>query len=109
MERIRTNFNELTFWTKYMLSYIWTAIALMAMFIGVKINIGYLIIVPIISWGMLIVLKKQFTSFTKIIMQIYLIITSIDIITQDVSIITMLLLELVIITIGPAFFVERAK
>lgn len=58
---------------------------------------------------MLIVLKKQFTSFTKIIMQIYLIITTIDIITQDVSIITMLLLELVIITIGPAFFVERAK
>ena len=42
-------------------------------------------------------------------MQIYLIITTIDIITQDVSIITMLLLELVIITIGPAFFVERAK
>lgn len=58
---------------------------------------------------MLIVLKKQFTSFTKIIMQIYLIITTIDIITQDVSIITMLLLELVIITICPAFFVERAK
>lgn len=65
MERIRTNFNELTFWTKYMLSYIWTAIALMAMFIGVKINIGYLIIVPIISWGMLVVLKSNLQALQK--------------------------------------------
>ena len=109
MEKIRTNFNGLIFSTKYMLSYIWTAIALIAIFIGVKINISFLIIVPIISCTMLIVLKKQFTRFMKITMQMYLIFTTIDIITQEVSIMTILLLELVIITIGPAFFVERAR
>lgn len=109
MEKIRTNFNGVTFWIKYMLSYIWTAIALIAIFIGVKINIGFLIIVPIISCAMLIVLKKKFTMGIKIIMQMYLIFTTIDIIAQDVSIMTILLLELVIIIIGPAFFVERAR
>ncbi len=109
MEKLRTNFNGLTFWTKYMLSYIWTAAALIAILIGVKINWGYLIIVPIISFSMLIVLKKKFTIVTKIIMLMYLIFTTIDIITQDISIGTILLLEVVIIIIGPAFFVERAK
>lgn len=109
MEKLRTNFNGLTFWTKYMLSYIWTAVALIAILIGVKINWAYLIIVPIISFSMLIVLKKKFTIVTKIIMLMYLIFTTIDIITQDISIGTILLLEVVIIIIGPAFFVERAK
>lgn len=109
MEKMRTNFNGLTFGTKYMLSYIWTAVALIAIFIGVKINFSFLIIVPIISYAMLIVLKKKFTIVMKITMQMYLIFTTIDIVTKDVSIMTILLLELVIITIGPAFFVERAR
>lgn len=109
MKKIRISFERLSFNTRYAVSYIWTAISIVAIFLGAKFDTNYFWIVPamcIIAW---MLFADEMSRLLSTILAIDISLVIIAIATHNVSIGNILTMEIVIIILGPLFFKEHAK
>ena len=91
------------------MSYIWTAISIVAIFLGAKFDTNYFWIVPamcIIAW---MLFADEMSRLLSTILAIDIGLVIIAIATHNVSIGNILTMEIVIIILGPLFFKEHAN
>lgn len=109
MRKLRMCYSKLNFYVKYALAYIWTAIMVIGIAFGIKLDNTYFWIVPIALIVGILILKDRLDRFLTTVLMLNTSFFILDILTGNVDKWSVITMELVIFIIGPLFFKEHAK
>lgn len=109
MRRLRIGFAKLSFNVKYALAYVWTAISVVAIFLGAKTDINYFWIIPAMCSIALWLFKDKISRFLSIILAIDIALVILTIATKNISMGNIITMEIIIVVLGPLFFKEHAS
>lgn len=109
MKKIRIAYSKLAFGVRYALAYIWTAIMVMGIAFGVKLDNTYFWLVPGSIILGLFILKDKIDRVLSILLILNTGFFILEILTENVDKWSVITMELMIIIIGPLFFKEHAK
>lgn len=104
MKKIRIGYNRLSLNSKYALAYIWFAVAVIAIALGCKINTNYFIIIPMMLTFQLFLFNKAIYILLKIPLIMEIVVLTVYIAEENISIGTVLSMELLIAFFGSYFF-----
>lgn len=109
MKKIRSFYSKLDFGVRYAMAYIWTAIMVIGIVFGVKLDNTYFWIVPGSIILGLFILRDKIDRVLSILLILNTGFFILDILTENVDKWSVITMELMIIIIGPLFFKEHAK
>lgn len=108
MKKLRTKFYGLSFTIRYVIAYLWTALAILSLLFGAICEYKYFWGIPVLMLIALVIEKDQLDIFIKGIMVMDMVFWMLDIFSRDMNIFTILAIEVLIIILGPIFFKEHA-
>ena len=106
--RIRIRFYELDFETRYAISFVWAGLVVLGLLLGATSENTYFLMIPVVMLFALIIGYKRMRFFTKFVIISQMLLLVSDVITNQIDIMRIIMIELLIFIVGPIFF-RRAR
>lgn len=106
--RIRIRFYELDFETRYAISFVWAGLVVLGLLLGATSENTYFLMIPVVMLFALIIGYKRMRFFTKFVIISQMLLLVSDVITNQIDIMRIIMIELLIFIVGPIFFEEHA-
>lgn len=106
--KIRIRFYSLDFETRYAISFVWTGLAILGLLFGATYENSYFLMIPVLMLFALVIGYKRMGFFLKFITISQMLFLVSDVITNQIDIMRIIMIELLIVLVGPIFFEEHA-
>lgn len=109
MRKLRIMYSNLSFGVRYALAYIWTAIMVLGIVLGAKIDNTYFWIDAGALMCVILILKDKIDGLLKTLLYMNVVCFVVEILTNSIDKWSVLAIEMLILIIGPKFFREHAN
>lgn len=106
--KIRIKFFELDFEIRYLISFVWAGLVVLGLLLGATHENSYFLMIPVVMLFALIIGYKRMGFFTKFVIISQMLLLVSDVITNQIDIMRIIMIELLIFIVGPIFFEEHA-